>query len=344
MSTSAERILYLDNTAVLELLELLDVLEVVRDALLLHAGGATQLPNEAVMYWNPEVDGSARSLALLGALHGGTTRAGLKVINANPDNPRVGLPRASGVLLLFHPVTARVRCIMQAEHVSSRRTAAVSALAIASFAPQATSLALIGAGPLARAHIKPCAQVLRGLEEVRLFDLDDARATSLAAEARDLMPGGVTVRVTANAREAVDGAGVVVPVTTTREPYLPHGWLAPNALVVNVGLDDCAEDVVEKCGLLVVDDWGLVSNDRRRLLGMMAGQGRVIGPREQREPVPPGVRRVDGELGHFLREPPAQRSGTILVNPFGMGIVDVALGEGVAAEAQRTGRGVSLTV
>ena len=43
------------------------------------------------------------------------------------------------------------------------------------------------------------------------------------------------VRACAPVREAVDGADIVVTVTTSAEPALAHGWLAPGSHVNAVG-------------------------------------------------------------------------------------------------------------
>lgn len=333
-------VLYLDNPTVLAALAEVDALAVVHDALVHHARGEVILPAEAALRWVATDGGPARSLALPAAVGTDPVNLGLKVINANPTNPRSGLPRASGVLLLFDPVTARVRCIMQAEHVSSRRTAAVSAVAIQTFAPGATSLALIGAGPVARAHLLLCAGAAPSMTSVRIFDLDVARAGALAHDAHSILPPSVEVHVAESPRAAVVGADVVIPVTTTTVPYIERAWLAPDALVVNVSLDDCHAEVLEQADLLVVDDWSLVAADEHRLLGKLARAGRIVGPGETRSVT--AVQHVSGELGTYVERPAATRAGLCVVNPFGMGIFDVALGAAAFARASAVGGGINL--
>lgn len=332
-------LLYLDNPAVLSALAEVDELAVVRDALLRHAAGEVTLPKEAVLRWPAGPGEEARSLALPASLEGDPRRAGLKVINANPANPRRGEPRASGLLLLFDPSSARIRCVMQAEHVSSHRTAAVSALALLAFASGATSMAVIGAGPLAEAHLRRCGSVLEALTDVRVFDREPERSAALTARGRELLRPQASIRAAGSAEEAVRGADVVIPVTTTSEPYIEHDWLAPEATVVNVSLDDCHAEVFERAALLVVDDWSLVEHDDQRLLGRLARAGRVSGPGRIGAP---GGRPVDGELGSYLAREIVRPAGLCVVNPFGMGITDVALGAAVHERAAALGLGVQL--
>ena len=341
MSSPAE-LLYLDNESVTEAMREIDVIGAVRGALLCHGRGEVRLPPEAAIRWTTGEGDEARSLMLPAAVGAGPMDLGVKVINANPGNPSRGIPRASGLLLMFDPVTARIRCVMQAEHVSSGRTAAVSALAIEAFAADGTSLALIGAGALARAHLLLVPQAMPGLRDVRIFDAEPARAEALAADARSFLGDAVAVRVAADARDAIDGARVVVPVTTVTAPYITYDWLAPDTVVVNVSLDDCAEDVFERADILVVDDWQLVSTDDHRLLGRLAQAGRIAGPDD--ETGTGAVRRVSGELSAFLLSPPPAPEGVVVVNPFGMGITDVALGAAVLAYAEARELGTWLAV
>jgi ornithine cyclodeaminase len=334
-----DHVLYLDNEAVLAYLAGVDVVTVVAGVLAAHRDGRTVLPEEAALYWPTPAGATARSLALPALVEGpGRPVAGLKVINANPANVARGLPRASGILVLFDPETARVTAVLQAEHISSRRTAAVTAVAVRHLAPGARSLSLIGCGALARAHLDVCPAELAGLDTLTLFDLDRGRAEALAAEARrrpDL--AGVEVAVAPGARAAVEGSEVVIPVTTVTEPYITSDWLSGTRLVVNVSLDDCARDVFQHCDLLVVDDWDLVAADTRRLLGVLAAEGAVTPPGS---PAGGGGRPVDATLGDVVASGPGRSNGElVVVNPFGMGVHDVALGGEVLARATRGGRG-----
>ncbi|NEE17781.1 ornithine cyclodeaminase, partial [Streptomyces sp. SID7499] len=66
-------------------------------------------------------------------------------------------------------------------------------------------------------------------------------------------------------------------------------------------LDDVLPDVVHRAGLLVVDDWGLIKADDRRLLGRMYRSGELLGPDEAAPPGPgPAPRAVDASLGEIL--------------------------------------------
>ena len=331
----ADTLLYLTGDDVRAACRFVDPVSAVRSALEAHARGATVLPPEAYLAWQSTDGGAARSLVLPGLVEQPVRAVGAKIINANVGNPDRGLPRAAGLTVLFDPETARPRTVMEGAHLSAVRTAAASLLAVQHLGPpRPRVLALLGSGRLARAHLDLFADRLPGLAQVRVFDIDRGRARALAAE----RAGPVPVTVTTDARSAVLGADIVVPVTTATDGYLPLAWLAPGAILVHVSLDDAEPDVVFGADLVVVDDWALVAADGRRLLGRMVHTGQLCGPDEV---CPPGARRVDAELGDILlgRHPGRRRDNDIvLVNPFGLAIEDVA----VAAEIERAATAAGL--
>ncbi|MBB4699540.1 ornithine cyclodeaminase family protein [Sphaerisporangium siamense] len=334
---------YLTRADVVEAARGVDVVGAVAEALVLHGQGRTVLPEEAYLGWTTPGGAAARCLAMPGALTGGPRPViGLKTINASLANPDRGIPRSQGFTLLLDPDTARPLALMEAAYVSAMRTAAVTALAARHLAVASPrSLALIGCGTLARAHAALLLDTVPTLEEIRVYDIAPDRARSLLGFVAGLPRGAhVAAKAAESARACVAGADLVVPVTTVTEGYIPPGWLEPGALVAHVSLDDLTEEAVLTADLLVVDDWSLVRDDPRRLLGRMHRAGSLLGPHG--EPWPgapprPRARKVDASLADIVtgRHPGRRRESDIVVsNPFGMAILDVAVAARVHAEAE----------
>jgi ornithine cyclodeaminase/alanine dehydrogenase-like protein (mu-crystallin family) len=336
----SEGILYLGRRDVLSVLARIDPAPIVRRALELHGSGKSLVPPEAYLGWSTPNGGAARSLSMPGGLDGGDAGLGVKIINSSLSNQTLGLPRASGLTLLFDRETARVRCMLEAAEISALRTACVSLISAQAFAAEPPRrLALVGAGTLARAHLALFAKQLPSLEDVRLFDLEPARADTLAAGATPLLDG--RLRSVGSAREAVETADLVVTVTTTTAGYLGPDWLAAGAVLVHVSLDDALPETVLRADRLFVDDWSLVCADDHRLLGRMWRAGLLAAPDGTDEP-DSGSRRVDGEIGEVLvgAKPGRLHAGDVVfVNPFGLAIEDVALAEAVYARARELGVG-----
>jgi ornithine cyclodeaminase len=113
-----------------------------------------------------------------------------------------------------------------------------------------------------------------------------------------------------------------------------------------VSLDDVEPDVVRRADLVLVDDWSLVSSDRRRLLGRMYHDGELLAPDGSSSVAArPDARRVDGSLADLLAGTVRGRQSIddiVLSNPFGMGVLDVALSAAVLDVAESEGLGVLL--
>jgi ornithine cyclodeaminase len=234
---------------------------------------------------------------------------------------------------------------MPAAAVSAWRTAAVSIIALRELMVVPYSvIAVIGAGPIAEAHLNLLTRHFPRVEEVRVFDCERQRAMALIKRMGKKKPGGVEFAVEASAETAIRGSDVVIAATTVTDGYLPYAWLTPGAVVVNVSLDDVLPEVVERAQLVIVDDWGLISNDSRRLFGRLYREGRLRGPEES---LPPDhrARRVDASIGdlllrkHFGRTDPHD---TVLVNPFGMAIGDIAYADVIYQWAVTNGLGSEL--
>jgi ornithine cyclodeaminase len=326
---------YLTRADVTTALAQLDPVEIAARTLADHADGRTELPEEAYLGWRTADGYAARSLALPGLVNGDVTAIGTKIINASLGNTARGVPRADGLMLMYDSDTAHPVCVMDAALISATRTAAVSAVAARTFGPAARVLALIGCGRQAEAHLDLLSRTIPTIEEVRVHDVREDAVRAFAERHPGVVP-------CASAEEAVRGADLVVPLTIVSGPdegYLALEWLEPDAVVIHVSLDDLLPEVVEHATTVVVDDWGLVSSDHRRLLGRMHRDGLLLGPGE-----PGDVAAVTGELGDYLVPGGAQapRGGLTVVNPFGMAVQDVALAGHVLAAADESGLGITL--
>jgi ornithine cyclodeaminase/alanine dehydrogenase-like protein (mu-crystallin family) len=335
--------LYLTRREVVRAVEKLDPVGIVRDALALHAAGRTTLPDEAYLPWETSRGSFARSLALPGALWGETPVLGVKLINSSLDNHLHGLPRANGVTLLFDRETARPKAIMDAAHLSALRTAAYTVLSVRLLAaPDVRRIGVVGCGALGAMHVRLLAEILPSAR-FHLFDVHTGQSTALADAVRGQ---GVDCAPVDSAEAAVRDQQVVVTTTTTTTGYLRYDWLSPGALIAHVSLDDVLPEVVALADLVVIDDWPLVSADDRRILGRMYRSGELLGPDGEAFARPRSdARRVDATLADVVAGSHVGRTSDeqiVLSNPFGMGILDVAVAGEVLRVAGELGLGTFL--
>ena len=202
--------------------------DVMRRALADLASGVIQQPLRTMV--RPE--GAAGVMALMPAYARGTAY-GLKAICVTPGNPALGKDSHQGGVLLFAADTGEPLALVNASAVTEIRTAATSAVATGLLArPGAAELAIIGTGVQAQAHARALAAT-RPLTGIRIAGRDPARARQVAAAlAAEL---GLPVSAHAAARDAIEGADIVVTATTSPEPVLSRAWLAAGAHVNAVG-------------------------------------------------------------------------------------------------------------
>jgi ornithine cyclodeaminase/alanine dehydrogenase-like protein (mu-crystallin family) len=344
--TKYTKILYLTGADVQAVCDEINPIAVVEEVFRTHGTGESILPSEAYLGWQNDYDESVRSLSMPSYLGGHFGVAGTKIINSNPANSVRGLPRASGLTLLFDVETARIQCVMEASYISALRTASVSMLALRLLAnPNMRSLCIIGAGAVGKAHLALAVRTFPTLQCAVLFDVDPQAAKATARTLSGQAAQTIEIELAKSPKVAVHSADVVIAATTATVSYIPHDWLRPGAVAINVSLDDFLPDVFLKADLLFVDDWTLVREDSRRLLGQLYRQGRIAGPKQIT--APPNARRIDGELGdlvlgrHIGRRTPEE---IILVNPFGLAIEDVAFASRVFDIARNRGLGTYLSV
>src|SRR5438552_4125457 len=225
MTTREDSILYLSRKDVEIACKDIDGVAVIRDLFKLHGSGQTILADEAYLAWTNDCGEQVRSLNMPGYIGGTLTSAGTKIINGNISNPSRGLPRASGLTMIYDRTSVRINCIMEGAYLSSLRTACVTALSADIFkGREIESVAIIGAGVLAQAHIELLTKRLPHLRSIRIFDLSEERIADLEAIVEPVLrEHGVELQKAPTAKEAIEVAQLVVPVTTTTTGYIQFG-------------------------------------------------------------------------------------------------------------------------
>lgn len=147
---------------------------------------------------------------------------GIKTVNVAPGNAARGLAGLHAVYLLFDAVTGVPLAQLDGSVVTSRRTAAASALAASWLArDDARHLLVVGAGQVAR--LLPAAyRAVRPIERVTVWARRAEAARALADEFRSQ---GFEAGAAAQLDAAVAVADVVSCATLATEPVVHGRWL-----------------------------------------------------------------------------------------------------------------------
>lgn len=297
-----------------------EVVDCVRDAYLTHEAGASINPDSYFLRFPDKPD--SRIIALPAYLGGDVDVAGIKWIASFPRNVESGIPRASAVLVLNDYTTGYPFALLESAGISAARTAASAALAAVTLAerPPAT-VGVLGGGVIARTICRYLHHTGTPLGEVRCHDIDDASAEALAGHLGTEY--GADAR-TASAEEALD-CDLVVLATTALRPHVPaERSFRPGQVILNVSLRDLAPEILLGANNVFDDVEHCMKADTSPHLAEQLTGNRdfVTGTLAQ---------VINGEV----RTDPALPT---VFSPFGLGVLDLAVGHHLHRRARTEGR------
>jgi ornithine cyclodeaminase/alanine dehydrogenase-like protein (mu-crystallin family) len=161
-----------------------------------------------------------------------THHYGVKIVNIAPGNAPRGLPGLHASYLLFDALTGVPLACIDGSVLTTRRTAAASALAASFLArPNARRLLVLGAGAVARV-LPDAYRAVRPIDQVTVW----ARAPDKAhALAEALRADGFDARAHTDLAAAVAQADIISCATLATEPLVQGRWLTPGSHLDLIG-------------------------------------------------------------------------------------------------------------
>src|SRR5216117_415297 len=302
-----------------------ECIRIVREAYLAHADGRSVNPDSTFLRFPQKPD--CRIIALPAYLGNGFDVVGLKWIASYPGNIQRGIPRASAVLVLNNYETGYPFAILESSIISAARTAASVALAahwLNGQSRRAHSLGIVGTGFIARYVYEFLVGTGWTIEEVRLHDRSPLEAEKFRNTACCLERHR-TVSVVTDVAQLVRACDLILFTTVASTPHIADATLFDhNPVVLHVSLRDLAPEIL-LTSQNVVDDVEHVmkANTSPHLAEQQTGDRSF----------------VTGTLAEImLGRRSVNRSRPIIFSPFGMGILDLAVGKWVYDQAVAAGR------
>ena len=234
------------------------------------------------------------------------------------DNPKIGLPSTSGMMVLFSSQTGQVEALLLDNgYLTDVRTAAAGAVAARHLSREDSSIAAIfGAGVQARLQLEAL-MLVRPIKEARIWARDAEKAKAAAADLRERL--GILVRYEPEPDHAVAGADIIVTTPPASEPVLKAAWLWPGQHITAMGSDaehknEIEPEIVARAGLYVAD-----SLKQTRRLG------------ELHHAIEAGLVKADAELAELGQIVAGQRKGRgspgdlTIADLTGTGVQDTAI-------------------
>ncbi len=187
----------------------------------------------------------------------GQSHFAVKIAAGFFDNPKLGLPSGTALVILINSQTGRPEMIfLDNGYLTDVRTAAAGAIAVKHLArPQDDRIGIIGSGIQARYQLRAIS-VGRRFKEVRIA----ARSADKAAAYAEEMSRELKVPViVASADEVVAASDIVVTTTPSQMPVLQGEFLKPGQTVVAMGSDvphkrELDARAMERASLIVCDN------------------------------------------------------------------------------------------
>ena len=157
---------------------------------------------------------------------------GIKTVSIAPGNAALGLPGLHSTYMLYDATTGAPLASIDGDEITSRRTAAASALAASRLArPDARRLLVVGTGKVA-ALMAPAMHSVLPIEHVDIWGRSREKTEVLANRLRDQ---GFAASATPDLAAAAAHADVVSCATLSTEPLVRGEWLRPGSHLDLIG-------------------------------------------------------------------------------------------------------------
>ncbi len=233
----------IDQTEAERLLARIDVHQAMRAMFASLAEGRAVQPAQQLV----EFPGGGDFINYLGVL----ADEGVYGIKTSPYIPGPQGATVTAWTLLMSMRSGQPLLLCDAKSLTTARTAATTAVAVEELAPaHATRLAIIGSGPVARAHLH-YVKNLRDWQEIRLYS--PRLATESATRHAELRALDPRLQLCPSQEEAVATADVILLCTSSAGPVLDPLRLGRNVLVTSISTNAPRAHEVPPASLVGMD-------------------------------------------------------------------------------------------
>jgi alanine dehydrogenase len=254
--------LLLTEKEVKELLSMNEVMKAVELAFREKGLGHTQMPAKPYLFYN-KYNGDLRVMpSYLEKLD----LSAVKVVNSHPENrTRYGLPTVMATIILVDPKNGAPLAIMGGTRATDMRTGAAGGVAAKYLARKDSRIVgLVGAGAQAKTQLMALISLYKKLEEVRVWSRTEKTRDAYVAEMEPAYGNVAKIVPVKSAKDAVEGADIVVTTTPSRKPIVSNDWVTPGMHFNCIGADAPGKEELDpailKRAKIYVDDWEQASH------------------------------------------------------------------------------------
>ena len=168
------------------------------------------------------------------------------------DNPKIGLPSTSGLMILFSCKTGVLEALLLDNgYLTDIRTAAAGAVAARHLSRiDSSNVCIIGAGTQAKLQLTAL-NLVRPIKCANIWARNFEKASLVAEELSIKL--GFQIQASNNISESVKSADIVVTTTPSTEPILKADWLHPGLHITAMGADQHTKNELDPQCLKLAD-------------------------------------------------------------------------------------------
>jgi ornithine cyclodeaminase len=305
-----------------------EIIDTVRRAYLAYARGAGSLPHSTFLRFSD--NRRDRIIALPAYLDDEWEVAGVKWISSFPHNLERGLDRASAVIILNSSLTGRPEAIIEGSIISAKRTAAGAALAAQSLQSggRVNHVGMIGCGLINMETARFLRVVFPDLNRFIIYDLNAARSEQFKEKLRQTFDDA-EVEIAEGVQTVLGAASLISLATTATTPHIDDlSAAAQGTVFLHISLRDLSPRAILSCDNIVDD----IDHVCRAQTSVHLTED-LVGNRDF----------IRCSLADILSRKVGARSEAAtktVFNPFGLGVLDIAVGKLVRDWGLNRGEGM----
>lgn len=279
-------------------------------------------------YKNPD----NRIIAMPAYLGGNINLAGIKWIASFPQNINKGIDRANSIIVLNEADTGKPLCTINTSVISSIRTAGVTAMVITELFNRLNiqnliNFGIVGFGPIGQMHLGMILSLFKDKIQ-RVFVFDILKKMNWKTINVNTPPGKVTFKSSWDQVYKESKVFITCTVSNKRYINIPP---KPGTLLMNISLRDYQPKLKDYMDIILVDDWVEVCRENTDI-EMMNNYYNL-----QKKDI--------FQLSDLLfnsKFPDITEEDTVMFNPMGMAIFDIAIAQLFYKLANAKGLGINL--
>lgn len=287
------------------------IIEIIKNAYVDYHYGKSLSPKSYFLRFPNKKN--SRIIALPSCLSEDSNVAGIKWIASFPDNLKESIPRASGVLVINDYKTGYPLACMEASLISAARTAASASLAASILlkSHQVSNIGFIGCGIISRNILDFLFANNITTDCLSFFDLKESYANKLAKYAEKHFRTRTIIEK--DLTGIINRSDLLIFATNALAPHVEKPLnFHPGQVILNISLRDISPELILESGNVTDDTEHCLQANTSLHLAEKIQASRDF---------------ISGTIAEYiLKEKDTDAEKPLVFSPFGLGVLDLALG------------------